>query len=169
MAGALGHEFVTPPDPSLSTVNFDFERDPPRMAAFHAVYDTADAVQLAGFRQRAGKLLFFHGMADPIFSPLELADYQQRLQQAHGAGTGQFARSFFVPGMTHCSGGPATDDFDGLSALVRWVEQGEAPARVSAKGSGAMPASVSRPLCPFPTVARYDGGDVNAAASFSCR
>jgi feruloyl esterase len=169
MAGALGHEFVTPPDPKLSTLNFDFERDPPRMAAFHAVYDTADDVQLSGFRQRGGKLLFFHGMTDPIFSPLELADYQQRLQQAHGAATGQFARSFLVPGMTHCSGGPATDDFDGLSALVRWVEQGEAPARVLAKGSGAVPASVSRPLCPFPTVARYDGGDVNAAASFSCR
>jgi feruloyl esterase len=169
MAGALGHEFVTPPDPKLSTVNFDFERDPPRMAAFHAVYDTADDVQLTGFRQRGGKLLFFHGLADPIFSPLELADYQQRLQQAHGAATGQFARSFFVPGMTHCSGGPATDDFDGLSALVRWVEQGEAPQRVLAKGSGAVPASVSRPLCPFPTVARYDGGDGNAAGSFSCR
>lgn len=170
MAGALGHEFVTPPDPSLSTVNFDFERDPARMAAFHAVYDTADDVDLAGFRQRGGKLLFFTGLADPIFSPLELADDQQRLHTRHGAAAAsQFARAFFVPGMTHCSGGPATDDFDGLGALVRWVEQGEAPQRVPARGSGAVPATVNRPLCAWPTVARYDGGDTNAAASFSCR
>ena len=170
MAGALGHEFVTPPDPSLSTVNFDFERDPVRMQAFHAVYDTADDVDLAGFRQRGGKLLFFTGLADPIFSPLELADYQQRLHTRHGAaGASQFARAFFVPGMTHFSGGPATNDFDGLGALVRWVEQGEAPQQVMARGSGTMPAAVNRPLCAWPAVARYDGGDANSAGSFSCR
>ena len=57
MAGALGHELVTPPDPGLNTLNFNFETDPARMAAFHAVYDTADDRQLAGWRQRGGKLL----------------------------------------------------------------------------------------------------------------
>lgn len=170
MAGALGHEFVTPPDPKLSTLNFDFERDPARMQAFHAVYDTADDVLLAGWRQRGGKLMFFHGMADPIFSPLELVDYQQRLHTTHGAGAAaQWARSFLVPGMTHCAGGPATDGFDGLGALVKWVEQGEAPERVTARGTGALPASTQRPLCPWPQVARYSGGDVNRAESFACR
>ncbi|MES2718014.1 MAG: tannase/feruloyl esterase family alpha/beta hydrolase [Pseudomonadota bacterium] len=170
MAGALGHEFVTPPDPALGTLNFDFERDPPRMAAFHREYGTADDVQLQGFRQRGGKLLFITGLADPIFSPLELADYQRRLHAAHGeAAAGQFARAFFVPGMAHCSGGPATDDFDGLGALVRWVEQGQAPERILARGTGTLPASVNRPLCPWPTVARYTGGDSNDAASFSCK
>jgi feruloyl esterase len=170
MAGALGHEFVTPPDPALGTLNFDFDRDPARMAAFHAVYDTADDVQLAGFRQRGGKLMFFHGLADPIFSAQELADYQRRLNEQHGnAGAAAFARSFFVPGMTHCAGGPATDAFDGLGALVDWVEQGRAPARVVARGSGAVAASVSRPLCAWPQVARYDGGPADSEASFSCR
>ena len=170
MAGALGHEFVTPPDPRLSTLNFNFETDPARMAAFHAVYDSADDVQLAGFRQRGGKLLMFHGAADPIFSALESVDYLQRLQQAHGAAASAgFARNFIVPGMTHCSGGPATDAFDGLAALLQWVEQGQAPDRVLAQGSGTLPATLQRPLCPWPQVARYSGGDVNAAASFTCR
>ena len=170
MAGALGHEFVTPPDPALSTLNFNFETDPARMAAFHAVYDTADDVQLSGFRQRGGKLMMFHGVADPIFSALVSVDYLRRLQQTHGAAaTGQFAHNFLVPGMTHCSGGPATDGFDGLSALVQWVEQGQAPERVLAQGSGTLPATVNRPLCAWPQVARYSGGDVNAAASFACR
>ena len=141
MAGALGHEFVTPPDPRLSTLNFNFETDPARMAAFHVVYDSADEVQLTGFRQRGGKLLMFHGAADPIVSALESVDCLRRLLQAHGAAaTAGFARNFVVPGMTHCSGGPATDAFDGLSALVQWVEQGQAPERVLAQGSGPLPA-----------------------------
>ena len=170
MAGALGHEFVTPPDPRLSTLNFNFETDPARMAAFHAVYDSADDVQLAGFRQRGGKLLMFQGAADPIFSALESVDYLQCLQQAHGAAASAgFARNFIVPGMTHCSGGPATDAFDGLAALLQWVEQGQAPDRVLAQGSGTLPATLQRPLCPWPQVARYSSGDVNAAASFTCR
>lgn len=71
--------------------------------------------------------------------------------------------------MTHCSGGPATEQFDRLSALVQWVEQGQAPDRVLAQGSGNLPASVNRPLCPWPQVKRYTGGDVNGAASFACR
>lgn len=170
MAGALGHEFVTPPDPALSTLNFDFERDPPRMQAFARVYNTAEDVQLAGYRARGGKLLFFHGTADPIFSALEMVDYQRRLNQAHGAeAAAGFARTFLVPGMTHCAGGPATDQFDGLAALVDWVEAGRAPQQVLARGTQALPG-VSRPLCPWPQVARYNGsGDVNSAASFSCR
>lgn len=167
MAGALGHEFATPPDPTLTTLNFDMERDPPRLQAFHAVYDTADDVQLAGFRRRNGKLLFFHGQADPIFSAQELVDYQRRLNAAH-PDAASFARSFLVPGMTHCAGGPATDDFDGLAAIVRWVEQGQAPQRVEARGTTALPG-ISRPLCPWPQQAHYVGGDTRAAASFACR
>ena len=123
-----------------------------------------------GLAPRGGKLLMFHGVADPIFSAWESVDYLRRLQQTHGAAaTGQFARNFLVPRLTHCSGGPATDGFDGLSALVQWVEQGQAPERVPAQGTGTLPATVSRPLCPWPQVARYTDGDVHAAASFACR
>ena len=171
MSGALGHEFVTPPDPSLTTLNFDFERDPPRMQAFHRVYDTADDVALDGFRQRRGKLLMFHGVADPIFSSLESEDYLRRLQAKHGeAQASAFARLFLVPGMNHCSGGPATDAFDGLSAIVRWVEEGAAPQRVPARGTAAPLQGVNRPLCAWPGHAHYKGtGDTSDAANFECR
>ena len=167
MAGALGHEFVTPPDPRLSTLNFDFEHDPARMQAFHRVYDTADDVQLQGYRKRGGKLLFIHGMADPIFSALEVVDYQTRLNTQH-PDAARFARTFLVPGMNHCSGGAATDDFDGLQAIVRWVEDGQAPDRIEARGTARLPG-VQRPLCPYPQMARYVGGDEKAASSFQCR
>ena len=168
MSGALGHEFVTPPDPALNVMNFDFERDPARMQAFHRVYDTADDVRLDAFKQRGGKLLFFHGMADPIFSANEMQDYQQRLSAVHGAETPSFSRLFLVPGMAHCSGGPATDAFDGLGAVVDWVEKGVSPQRILAHGTAVLPG-ISRPLCPWPQHARYKGqGDVKDAASFEC-
>jgi hypothetical protein len=113
-------------------------------------------------------------------SPLKQYD---GLMAANGGDASNFARFFPVPGMTHCSGGPSTDQFDMLSQLVAWVEQGQAPNSVVAKARGvgsagganadvpaAWSAGRTRPLCPYPKVARYSGsGDVEAAASFSCQ
>ena len=91
--------------------------------------------------------------------------------------TPSFARVFAVPGMNHCSGGPATDQFDMLGALVDWVEKGIAPDAIRATartasanpGLGNIPAGRTRPLCSWPTVAAYAGGNVDDAASFTCR
>jgi feruloyl esterase len=173
MAGALAYEFFTPPDPSFDMARFDFDRDPARTAAFSTVYDTARDAALAAFTTRGGKLLMFHGMADGIFSPLESIDYYQRLAANNGGrqATGARARLFLVPGMNHCMGGPATDSYDGLAAIVDWVEHGRAPERILA---AAQPTSRyfpnrTRPLCPFPSYARYTGsGDVERAESFVC-
>ena len=74
-----------------------------------------------------------------------------------------------VPGMGHCSSGPATlDQFDLLTAVVDWVEQGKAPDFVVATGA-AFPGR-SRPLCAYPQHAHYKGqGDPQNAANFECR
>jgi feruloyl esterase len=173
MAGALAFEFFTPPDPKFSLLDFNFDRDPVRTLAFSREYDTYRDASLAAFKARGGKLLIFHGTADGIFSALESVDYYQRLVANNGgeAATAEWARLFLVPGMNHCSGGPATDSFDGLAAMVDWVEQEQAPERVIAS---ALPASRyfpgrSRPLCPYPTHARYHGsGNSEDAAQFSC-
>jgi feruloyl esterase len=173
MAGALAYEFVTPPDPSLAITRFDFDRDPERMQPFSQVYDTYRDAMLAGFRARGGKLLIFHGMADPIFSALESIDYYQRLSRNNGGSdaTARWARLFLVPGMNHCAGGPATDSFDGLGAIVNWVEKGAAPARIDASAS---PRTTyfprrTRPLCAYPAYARYSGtGSLEDGANFSC-
>lgn len=173
MAGALAHEFITPPDPSFAMTRFDFDRDPKRMEAFSAVYDTYRNATLAEFRTRGGKLLIFHGTADPIFSALESIDYYQRLTRNNGGPetTADWARLFLVPGMNHCAGGPATDSFDGLGAIVDWVEKGTAPARIEAS---ALPgtkyfAGRTRPLCPYPAYARYGGtGSIEDGQNFVC-
>ena len=85
-----------------------------------------------------------------------------------GGGLNGWARLFLVPGMGHCGGGPALDDFDPLAAIEAWVERGEAPDRLAARGT-AFPGR-SRPLCPCPLEARHDGaGDARRADSFACR
>lgn len=168
MQGAIGYEFFTPAEPAFSIFNFNFDTDPARMDAFAAIYNTAADATLAAFKSRNGKLLLAHGMADGIFSPNESIDYYQRLQAANGANQ-DLARLFLIPGMGHCQGGAATDVWDGLGALVDWVEKGSTPARIVANGSTVYP-NRSRPLCAYPTYAQYNGtGDSENAASFSCK
>jgi feruloyl esterase len=173
MAGALAHEFFTPPDPAFRITEFDFDRDPARTAAFSAVFDTYRDATLAAFRERGGKLLIFHGTADPIFSALESIDYYERLTRSAGgpSRTSRWARLFLVPGMNHCAGGPATDSFDGLGAITEWVEHGTAPARIdaSALATNQYFPGRTRPLCPFPAAARYKGtGSLEDGANFVC-
>jgi hypothetical protein len=134
-------------------------------------------------KNRGGKIIVYHGVADPIFSVDDSETWYRGLQAANGGDASDFARFFRVPGMGHCSGGPATDQFDALNALVSWVEHGVAPDRIvaTARGPGnaggvnpevpaSWTASRTRPLCPYPLVARYNGtGDAESAANFSCR
>ena len=170
MQDAMDNEFFTPPDPKFSIFDFNFDRDPGRMEAESAIYDTYRDDKLTAFHNRGGKILFIHGLSDPIFSPLDTMDYYNRLARNNGgiSAVQAWARAFFVPGMNHCSGGPATDTFDGLSAIIAWVENNQAPDRIVATGK-AFPGR-SRPLCAYPAQTHYSGsGNVESADSFVCR
>jgi tannase/feruloyl esterase len=138
---------------------------------------------LGTLKGRGAKMLIYHGTSDPIFSSNDTTAFYENLRAANGGDASNFARYFAVPGMNHCAGGPATDQFDMLTPLVDWVEKGQAPDQViaSARGPGNaggvnadVPASWSptrsRPLCPYPKVARYNGtGDIESASSFTCQ
>jgi hypothetical protein len=138
---------------------------------------------LSRLKNRGGKMMVYHGVSDPIFSVDDTAAWYDGLQAANGGNAGNFARFYRVPGMGHCSGGPSTDQFDMLSALVAWVEQGTAPDSVvaTARGpgnaggvNGEVPAgwaaNRTRPLCPYPKVTRYKGsGSLDSADSFACQ
>ena len=140
-----------------------------------------DPTNLDTLRDSGGKMIVIQGGADGVFSPDDTASWYEELDAAYKKKAGDFVRYFEVPGMGHVSGGPATDQFDGLVALVAWVEQGDAPDRIiaTARGEGnpagvntEIPASWSadrtRPLCVFPLVARYKKGDPESADSFVC-
>lgn len=80
-----------------------------------------------------------------------------------------FYRLFMVPGMTHCRGGVGTDQFDAQAAIESWVERDAAPALITARRVQDGNVTRTRPLCPYPTTAKYDGsGDTNDAANFTC-
>jgi hypothetical protein len=169
MQDALQGYFVTPPDRSLTLLSFDVDRDPQRMDAYAWIFNTADDASLTAFKARGGKLLIAHGLADPIFSAYESVDYIGRIRAEYGEGASDFARLFLVPGMGHCQGGAATDSFDGLDALVQWVERGRAPQSIMASGTAVFP-NRTRPLCPYPQYARYIGsGDPEDGRNFVCR
>lgn len=138
---------------------------------------------LSAAKGRGAKVMVYHGTNDPIFSSDDTTAWYDSLRGANNGDASNFARFYRVPGMNHCSGGPAADQFDMLTPLVNWVEKGEAPDSVVATVRGAgnaaganadVPASWSanrsRPLCAYPKVARYNGtGDIESASSFSCK
>jgi len=125
---------------------------------------------LSTFFGRGGKLAFYHGTSDPVFSPFDTLAYYEKMAAANG-GADQVmgsSRFYFVPGMNHCAGGPAAlDKFDLLGAVVDWVEKGTAPDSIVATGK-AFPGR-SRPLCAYPKHAQYKGqGNSEDATSFEC-
>jgi hypothetical protein len=161
---AMGSRGIFGPYTTATEIDVDKE-------ALHASDPLVEpaSTNLSTFSGTGGKLLFFHGDSDPWFSPLDTLDYYKSLAAANGGAdkVAQWSRFFFVPGMQHCGGGPALDRFDMLSAVVDWVEKGEAPESVIATGK-AFPGR-SRPLCAYPKHAQYTGsGDTQDARNFRC-
>ena len=176
-------------NPSWDYRTFDVDRD--LQAANDAVGSALNAVSpdLGRFQERGGKLILFHGWSDAALPPNATIDYYQSVAAKLGQQrTDSFVRTYMVPGLQHCSGGPGTDSFGILpgfpptepdparnmsAAMVRWVEQGTAPAAIIAtKYKGRTPAdgvAFTRPLCPYPQVSRYKGtGSADDAANFVC-
>ena len=124
---------------------------------------------LRAFFGRGGKLLMTHGWADPQTPPLNGIDYFTRVRSTVGVQADASLRLFMVPGMGHCGGGVGTDVFDPMVPLAAWVERGTAPARIDASRVVGGRVVRTRPLCPYPQVARWNGsGDTDLAASFTC-
>jgi hypothetical protein len=136
---------------------------------FHDVIGTDDP-DLVPFRDAGSKLVMWHGWYDELIMPEGSIDYYERVVETMGdtGDVAEFARLFMVPGMFHCGGGPGLTEFDAFSALIDWVETGRAPETITASGGGGGDGA-TRPLCPYPSVATYDGtGDPDQAASFHC-
>jgi pimeloyl-ACP methyl ester carboxylesterase len=182
-APALASVFTTPPM-ALGDSNamldyqmgFDFDRDTSR------IYATGDPFirsawqdvgmrsnNLNAFKARGGRLIVPHGESDPVFSLKDTLAWFEAVDSENNGRAADFVRVFPVPGMCHCGGGAATDRYNMFAALVDWVEHGKAPNAVTATAGPATPwPNRSRPLCAYPQVARYVGGDAEKADSFKC-
>ena len=150
----------------------------------------ANNPDLTAFKAHGGKLVQYHGWADPLVASLNSVNHFNSVvafEQQYGAtnalaATQNYYRLFMAPGMGHCSGGPGLNSFgnvtsnsgsgpassDMFTALETWVEQGIAPAQIIA--TNAPSAAFTRPLCPYPQRATYTGtGSTSQAANFVCQ
>ena len=157
------------PDADWSYMQFDFDKDPARLAAATALLNPQNP-NLGPLKKRGGKIVQYSGWADQQVNPRAGIEYYESVGKRLGAeATREFYRVFMVPGMYHCSGGPGCGSADWLGAVMDWVEKGEAPERILGAHMERGVATRTRPLCPYPQVARYQGtGSIEEAANFKC-
>ena len=162
--------YVVFKDPNWDWHAFDLEKDVG--LADQMDHDTINAADpnLKPFLAHGGKLLMYHGWADPGVPPLASVNYYKTTVDTVGeAKAAESIRLFMVPGMGHCGGGEGPNTFDMMTAMVDWREQSKAPERILASRSAGGKVERTRPLCAYPQVARYKGsGSVDDAANFVC-
>lgn len=168
---SLKYYFMTPPQPTFDLLQFDFDEDVSKVYETGALND-ASSTYMNSFANKGGKLLIFQGVSDPVFSANDIVDwYNQTGANTSGGNMDdlrQWNRLFMVPGMAHCGGGPALDNFDPLTAIQNWVEEGQMPTYLKATGQ-AFP-NKSQPICSYPETAHYNGkGDINSSNSYYCK
>jgi hypothetical protein len=185
-ASSIAAIFTTPPTalvmngpaPMAYLASLDLDRDASKLTATSGEFTTSSAdfmmagsTNLAPFKSHGGKLVIVHGVSDPIFSIKDTIRWWNEVNAANNGAAADFVRMFAVPGMNHCAGGPATDQFDAFSALVNWVEKNTAPQSIVATAGPATPwPNRTRPLCAYPQQARYRGsGSIEDARNFVCQ
>lgn len=157
-----------PPKPDWDYKTFDYDHD---ISLLNDWSKKADAKNpdLSKFRKEGGKLLMTYGWADPILQPMMGVKYFEDAVAKNGPSTTDFFRLFMVPGMSHCGGGIGTDRFDSMTAMIDWVEKNKAPESMAAARVVNNQVVRTRPLCPYPQVARYSGqGSIDDAGNFRC-
>lgn len=156
--------------PAWNWRSFDFDRDMTRADARLARRINAMDPDLERFRRRGGKLIHWHGAADAVVPVQDSIVYRQRVvadQARRGQDADAFYRLFLAPGVEHCQGGAGPAPVALQAAIEDWVERGRAPDQLPAsRTTGGV--TLSRPLCPYPQIARSDGRGRPDAASFSC-
>jgi tannase/feruloyl esterase len=158
----------TPPRPDYDYRTFNFDRDTGLLDAWGKLAN-ANNPDLSVFNRRGGKLIMTYGWADSILMPMMGVNYYERAVSTNGPKTRDFFRLFMVPGMAHCGGGVGPDQSDAVSAVIDWVEKGKAPDSIVASKITNGRVVRTRPLCPYPQVARYKGdGSIDEAANFRC-
>ena len=159
-------------NPEWDYRTFNIERDVPLFdKAIGMTMNSSDA-NLRPFFDHGGKLLMYHGWADPGIPAGNSVEYYTEVVKRAGADIkpSDFVRLFMLPGVGHCGGGDGPSTFDALGALDRWRDRGTPPDSITASHSTNGVVDRTRPLCPYPQVARYKGtGDTNVATNFECR
>jgi feruloyl esterase len=157
-----------PPGPSWNYTMFNFDTDPARLQAAGKELNALNH-DLSPLKKRGGKIIQYSGWADQQVNPFPGIDYYETVSKHMGASTRDFYRLFMVPGMFHCNGGPGCSSVDWLTPLMEWVEKGKAPDQITGAHIEKGETKRTRPLCPYPQVAKYKGsGSIDEADNFTC-
>lgn len=159
-------------NPAWNYLTFDAQADEARAETTISGLMNSIDPNLKPFFSHKGKLIQYHGWADPGIPPGSSVEYYKSVVKTLGgvAKVNDSYRLFMVPGMGHCGGGDGTSTFDMVSALDEWVTQGTAPAQIAASKITSGTVVRTRPLCPYPQKATYKGsGSTDDAANFTCK
>jgi feruloyl esterase len=166
--GVMRYLVLDPPKPEYDAMTFNYDKDTALVGRWSKLADAKDA-DLSKFRKSGGKLIMTYGWADQILQPLMGVNYYEAITKKSGKSTTDFARLFMMPGVAHCGGGIGPDRNDAVTAVIDWVEKNKAPDSLLASKVTGGAVVRTRPLCPYPQVARYKGqGSIDDAANFSC-
>jgi feruloyl esterase len=165
--------FVAHEDPAWDWHTFNLDRETSLIDKKAGFIDAVNP-DLSAFRARGGKLLIYHGWndggSDGAISPLNTVNYYASVLARMGSSQQDWLRLFMVPGMEHCGGGPGPAQVNWMAALERWRESGIAPDRLIASRVSNNHVNMTRPICSYPAVAKYNGvGSTNDAANFACK
>jgi feruloyl esterase len=153
---------------NADALHFDFDHDPETLGRSRRIYD-ATSFDLRAFKAHGGKLLLWHGWADGAIMATSSIGYYEGVIKFMGGReqTEDFFRLFLLPGVHHSGGGPGFTEFDSMTALENWVEKGQAPDKLIAGRLSDGVVQRTRPVFPYPILARYSGkGDLKRADSF---
>jgi feruloyl esterase len=165
------YRYVVFKDPDWDWRTFNFDSDVARGNQPENLIMNATDPNMKAFFARGGKLLLYHGWSDTNVPAVNTIKYYNSVVDHMGgaSNTSDSVRLFLAPGMGHCGGGEGPNVFDKIAALERWREQGQAPDVLIASHSTNGKVDRTRPLCPYPQVAKYKGsGSIDDAANFSC-
>jgi feruloyl esterase len=155
-------------NPQWDYKSFDYDKD--LAAAYKIGSDILDVPSdgLSRFFKKGGKLLLSHGWSDGLIPAGGTVAFYKSMTAKMDPKTADSARLFMFPGMGHCGGGDAPTVTDMLSVIDQWVETGKAPERIIAT-TAPNQKPMSRPICPYPQVAKYKGsGGTDDAGNFEC-
>ncbi|WP_394834792.1 tannase/feruloyl esterase family alpha/beta hydrolase [Pendulispora rubella] len=128
----------------------------------------ATSSDVSVFRNKGGKIIMTHGLADEIISAGSAVEYYEALvQRFSGPTVDEFVRFYLMPGVGHGTG-PFLPAIDSLAALEQWVESGTAPETLTMADLHEDTHGRTRPLCRYPAWPKYVSGNVQSASSFRC-
>jgi hypothetical protein len=168
--GIFAYSFLSPPQPTLDALGFNFDTDLGMLSRSTPEVTYSTSADIRRFVDNGHKIIWYHGLSDSTVPVLDTIKYYEEMAQQFGGlePAQQFSRFYPVPNMGHCGGGPATDQFDLVTPLANWVENGVPLGPINATGVNFTPATYqvsfvqgpatrTRPLCPYPQQARFTG------------